>query len=73
MVGEAFIESTAFASNNWALSHINPWLNNLFISQNNGFNSDLINYSGNKDGSMIELISAALFAGLLTFMNSRRR
>jgi hypothetical protein len=60
MVGEAFIESTAFASNNWALSHINPWLNNLFISQNNGFNSDLINYS---DGSMIELISAALFAG----------
>jgi len=66
MVGEAFIESTAFASNNWALSHINPWLNNLFISQNNGFNSDLINYSGNKDGSMIELISAALFAGFIT-------
>ena len=69
MIGEALIESTAFASNNWALSHINPWLNNIFISQNVGFNSELINYSGNNEGNMMELISAALFAG--NFIYSR--
>ena len=68
MIGEALIESTAFASNNWALSHINPWLNNIFISQNIGYNSELINYSGNNEGNMMELISAALFAGNLMMM-----
>jgi len=63
MVGEAFIESTAFASNNWALSHF-TWLNNVFDSQTIGFNSESIN--SNNSGSMIELITAALFAGFIT-------
>jgi len=65
MVGEAFIESTAFASNNWALSHF-TWLNNVFDSQTIGFNSESIN--SNNSGSMIELITAALFAGKLIIM-----